>query len=338
MSWCQVLTFVQRRTLAMVKLGGTLLVCLLANVALADCAITGSSTASFGNINSLDIASAAKTLAVNDSGLRCGAPTLLGLLADDIAEATITSSGNSQLVNAASGDRIPYQVFADPTFTQQLTFGTKYDYYNSYILSLLGILTVGSGNNTFPMYFRTVPAGLNVSAGTYTDTLTVNWNWYVCVVKLGSLCIGRSTGTSSVTITVNLTILNDCVIIAPTLNFGSAPLVSGFQPVGNTIDIRCTKNSAYNVGLSDGSNASGGQRRMKSGSNFLNYEIYKGTSAGSRWGSAGAERRSSATADTNPAAYNGITGQGFKYHAVIPSQSTPPAGVYTDTIIVDVQF
>ncbi|MFH4568901.1 spore coat protein U domain-containing protein [Vibrio diabolicus] len=36
---------------------------------------------------------------------------------------------------------------------------------------------------------------------------------------------------------------------------------------------------------------------------------------------------------------DGITPQNFNYRAeIITSQTTPPAGTYTDSIIVDVQF
>ncbi|MES2626745.1 MAG: spore coat U domain-containing protein [Pseudomonadota bacterium] len=304
----------------------------------AACVITGPSTTSFGNVSSLDVAAVVKNTSAPDAGLECGPPTILGLLGADIAEATVLSTNNAGLVNA-SGDRIPYQIFADSPLTQAITPGVAYDYYNSYILSLLGIITVGSTNKKMPMYFRTVPTGLNVSAGLYTDTLTINWNWSVCIVRVLSACVGKSEGTNSVTMTLNLTITNDCLITAPAVNFGSSPLVSGFPALTQTITIRCTRNSAFNVGLDNGSNFLTTQRRMKSGSNFLNYELYKGSAVGSRWGMNGLERRSSGDAEINPGIYDGVTGLGFRYHAVIPAQqTTPPAGAYTDTIILDVQF
>ena len=97
------------------------------------------------------------------------------------------------------------------------------------------------------------------------------------------------------TLTVNLTVSNDCTITAPNIAFGSAPVISAFTPVtGQTINLACTKGSAYTVGLSDGQNpvSVGGRRRMISGSNYLAYDIFK--SAGTtRWGSVGAARRAS---------------------------------------------
>lgn len=81
--------------------------------------------------------------------------------------------------------------------------------------------------------------------------------------------------------------------------------------------------------------------RQGSTANYLNYEIYRGSSVSAgRWGSAvAAERRSSASADSNPGVYDTATLQGYTYRAVIdPAQTTPVAGNYTDTVIVDIVF
>ncbi len=69
-----------------------------------------------------------------------------------------------------------------------------------------------------------------------------------------------------------MTVSNDCVITAPNISFGSAPVISAFATVtGQTINLACTKGSAYTVGLSDGQHpvSAGGRRQMISGSNYL---------------------------------------------------------------------
>lgn len=75
----------------------------------------------------------------------------------------------------------------------------------------------------------------------------------------------------------------DCMITAPDIDFGSSPLVAGFEPVSQVISLTCTKNSSFSIGLNDGLNASGGQRRMISSGHYLEYEIYK-SSTMERWG------------------------------------------------------
>lgn len=81
---------------------------------------------------------------------------------------------------------------------------------------------------------------------------------------------------------------------------------------------------------------------MISGTNYLAYDIFK--SAGTtRWGSVGAARRDSSTAEINPG--NGLgTGVGvgsqvYNYNAKIyTDQTTPPAGTYIDNVVLDVNF
>lgn len=104
--------------------------------------------------------------------------------------------------------------------------------------------------------------------------------------------------------------------------------------------IACTKGSAYTVGISDGQNpvSVGGQRRMVSGSNFLNYDIFKSATT-TRWGSVSTARRASSTAEVNPGNGLGTGSQVFNYNAAIyTNQTTPPAGTYVDNVVLDVAF
>ena len=97
----------------------------------------------------------------------------------------------------------------------------------------------------------------------------------------------------------------------------------------------CSKGSTYTVGLSNGSYVNGTQRQMASGANRLSYEIYKGTSS-NRWGPSGTDRYSSASATS--VSTDGVT-RGYNYTArILTTQTTPPAGNYTDSVVVDVSF
>lgn len=161
-----------------------------------------------------------------------------------------------------------------------------------------------------------------------TDNTTITDNVPVVV------CVQSGNGSADMAVT--LTVTNDCsTISAPAVNFDSAPLVQNFKSVSQSIAITCTKGSTYTVGVSNGSNATGNVRRMKSGNNYMNYEIYKSNGT-NRWGSLGTERWASA-------ASSGLSSDGllrnFNYVAkVLTSQPTPPAGAYTDTLVVDVAF
>lgn len=222
-------------------------------------------------------------------------------------------------------------------------------------LSSLSIVSLFAGtNNSIPIYFRTT-ATAGLRAGTYTGFVDLRWYHSVCSLGVAAcLAYSNSPGFvrplpplvpldwgsgTAVRVNVELRIANDCIITAPTLDFGSAPLVGRFDPVTRTILIRCSTDAAYSVGLDDGSHPAGAQRRMQSGGNFLAYEIYKTATSSDRWGAAGAARRPSASADANAGVYDSLTAQAFTYRAeILSGQATPPAGNYSDRIRIDVEF
>ncbi|MDX1356320.1 MAG: spore coat U domain-containing protein [Halomonas venusta] len=317
--------------------GATLLALLWVTPTAWACTISPSTSANFGNISSFAIANTPHdTSAQPNAGAVCQGSVLgLAVVSNQWIRATVTSANQGELVNAASGDTVPFRIFALASENEEIFLNTTYNYFNPVLIDLLGLLGGQSAN--IPMEFRTQPTP-NIAAGTYTDTLSVNWNWRIC--NLGALvCLNFRTGSGTSTINLNLTVTPDCTIQAPDLNFGSSPLIAGFDPVTQTIDITCTKGSDYSVGLSDGQHPAANIRRMENNSHYLEYQLYKGTTGNDRWGNTGSERRPSSLADTNPGTPSGITSQGFTYRGdILPGQNTPPAGTYTDMIVVDVIF
>ncbi|MDK2760920.1 MAG: spore coat U domain-containing protein [Sphingopyxis sp.] len=240
-------------------------------------------------------------------------------------------------------------------YTASLTSGgTPLAVGNVLDLSSLSLVSLFSGtSNSVPIFFRTsTTAGLR--AGTYSGFIDLRWYYSVCSVGV-AVCLSYSSspglirpalgpvtnwGTGvPVRVNVELKVENDCVITAPNVAFGSAPLAASFNPVTRTILIRCSAGAAYTVGLNDGDNAVGGVRRMRSGTNYLRYEIYKTAASTDRWGGVGTARRSSASADTNAGIYDSATTQGYTYRAaILPGQTAIPVGDYNDRIRIDVVF
>lgn len=307
-----------------------------AGSAWALCSAVASAPADFGSVNSTLVRTAIQTASSTNAGLQCTGSLLSLLTSTDHVYATITSS-TSGLVGP-TGDIINYTLYANNSTSYPITRGVAFDFARNSILDLLGLLG-SSTPKTVPLYMRTV-IGSNVAAGVYTETLNVAWSWDYCSgIGIGAICLGRDIGSGTRTLVVNLTVTNDCQITAPTISFGSAPVVAGFGTVSQSVSLSCTKGSAYTVGLNDGENVSGGRRRMKStAGNYLAYDIFK--SAGTvRWGSLTTARRSSSDADVNPGNGTGTGSQVFNYNAkVYTDQATPPAASYVDNVILDVQF
>jgi len=306
---------------------------------MAACSVVTTAPASFGSISSMTVRTAAQTSSTANAGLSCTSALISLLVSSDHFYATVTSAQSGMV--GPTGDVIGYTLYGNNSSSYPITRGTQFDFGGSGgIAQALGLIA-GPGTKTVPLYLSSI-TGSNVAAGLYTETLNIAWNWNYCSgIGIGGVCLGRDIGNAVATLTVSMIVTNDCQITAPNISFGSAPVISGFTAVtGQTINIACTKGSAYTVGLSDGQNplSAGGRRRMISGSNYLAYDIFK--SAGTtRWGSVGAARRASSTAEVNPGNGSGTGSQVFNYNAKIYSdQTTPPAGTYLDNVVLDVGF
>jgi spore coat protein U-like protein len=249
-----------------------------------------------------------------------GTPTLQAKITSATTGLTLKNTGNTSIT-------IPYAIttVGGGSYTQGLL-----------LIDLNGINAVSLlSNNSATITIKiTTQAGANVPAGTYTDNITVNWTYAnICEgVAVGSACVGNNrSGNVDRTLTVQLIVINDCTITAPDIQFGSAPLPSAFPTVSQSISLTCTKGMTYTVGLDPGGYINGTRRQMASGTNRLQYNIFKPDL--SVWGSVGTAR----AAGLSPA--DGQTLQVIPYTATVyPDQPVVPAGTYSDSVKVDVQF
>lgn len=328
-----------RRLLAALALAGGA----IANPGTAHACTTSTTSIDLGDHSSYAVAAATQT-GSGSAGLQC-----------DILLAALTTHYVGLQVDASTfrltgpgGAQIAYAASLTPNGAP-LTVG------NFQNLSSLSLVSLFAGtNSSIPIYIR-ASATPALRAGTYSGFVDLRWYYSVCALG-AAVCLSHSaspgfvrpvplitpinwgTGTA-VRVNIELRVENDCVITAPDLDFGQAPLVGAFDPVTRTILIRCSAGAAYSVGLDDGDHAAGGIRRMQNGSNFLNYEIYKSPASPDRWGDIGAARRSSSGAEVGAGTYDSVTTQSYSYRAaILPGQITPPQGSYSDTIRVDVDF
>lgn len=305
----------------------------LSGAAQATCTVT-LGNAAFGSRTASAINAAQQNTSAN---LQLNCTTALALLTNDSVtmtyQAADNSSGNRALLkNTANSDTISLILCTQINCASpgETAIGGSYTWNASTLLGLL------SGNNyTLPLYLFTV-AGQNISAGTYQATLTLRINYSICQTGAAGVCLSAQTGTQTLPMVVTLSVSNDCnTIVAPTVSFGSAPLVKNFNAISQSIAITCSKGSVYTVGLNNGSYANGNVRNMASGNNRLSYEIYKENST-SRWGVSGSERWASAASSLVSA--DGLL-RTFNYTArVLTTQTTPAVGSYSDTVVVDVAF
>lgn len=290
---------------------------------------TGSTTMTFTPSSSYDVQAGTIAQVSGSAGLTCTGSTL-SLLGSSYAKATVTSANGFRLASGG-GDTLPYQASADAAGTQAFTQGKTIDYTNSSLVALLG----GNAGNFTASLFTKLTAAPNVAAGTYSDTLTVNWDYKICSgIQIAGVCVGYEQATVVTTVTITLVVGKDCRISAPNVSFGTAALVSQFTPVSQAVLVDCTKGSTYFVSFSNGSAGSARPwRAMKnSAGDSLQYNIYRSDGA-TIWDESNKLAGTAAgTGGTTPTQIQSYVAK------VNPSQPTPPVGSYADTVSVIITF
>ena len=148
-------------------------------------------------------------------------------------------------------------------------------------------------------------------------------------------------GTATGNLTVQITITASCSINAATLTFpstaGTALLTAAVQ-ASTTVSVTCTNGSPYAIGMGNGLNASGNQRRMINGASYLPYNLYTDSGYLDAWTTAS----SSTTCTTsNSCALGAGTGsaQSVNIYGAVPITAIAPApGAYSDTVLMTITY
>jgi spore coat protein U-like protein len=154
------------------------------------------------------------------------------------------------------------------------------------------------------------------------------------------LAAGTAAAASSASsFAVSASVVAQCAITTTPLSFGTYdPIVANkTAPLDATgsVTITCTQGAAATIGLDPGTNgafATGTTRAMKTGSNYLSYEIYQNSGRTTVWGNAGGGL-------LTPAAAPSFAPRAFTIYGRIPAGRDVPAGsLYTDTVRATVNF
>lgn len=153
-----------------------------------------------------------------------------------------------------------------------------------------------------------------------------------CLLQSVELSLATTTVTTSFTVQIQL--VNTCTVTTPpTLNFGgSVGILSASIPATTTFSVTCTTGAPYTVGLDagGGSGATVAARKMTFSGNTVTYSLYTDAGHGTVWGN---------TAPTDTVGFTGTGGaDNYTIFGLVPAQTTPPAGTYTDTITLSVIY
>jgi len=191
-------------------------------------------------------------------------------------------------------------------------------------------------------YYGVIPGGQqSVVPGSYTEYMaqvaTQNLQ-YGSLSSAGSCPIGSY--TSGFSFTVYATVITNCNVQSGTLVFPSSSILSANVTATGSISVQCTNTTPYSVSLGSGNYASGSQRRMYSAatSAYVSYDLYTDSGFSNAWSTT-----TSATSCTGGSGtcYLG-TGSGayqsVPVYGLVPPQTSPKAGSYSDSVVVTVTY
>ena len=143
-----------------------------------------------------------------------------------------------------------------------------------------------------------------------------------------------SAATATGTLTVQATVSDACSVADTALTFGAVNPTAGVViPVTTNVSVTCTLGTSFSVGLGDGSNVTGGNRRLRRGAttDYLRYELYKDLLMTSRFGDSGASDRATGLG-------LGVGATPIVIYGAIPASQTAASGSYADSVQITLYY
>ncbi|MFT4076659.1 MAG: hypothetical protein QM647_14140 [Asticcacaulis sp.] len=193
------------------------------------CTTTASRTNTVGPYSPAAVKAGKVPAISNLAGINCPT-TVLVLLSNNYIRATFSSQNNFLLKPASGTDSISYTASIDSNGTYPITQGATIDYMQNNVLNLLGLL--GGSSADLPFYIKPTSTSL-VAGNTYTDLISVTWDWYLCTINLAGACIGtvdKSTTPVTTQIRINLTVTPNPPVVVSTSTVTWDPINNTSNP------------------------------------------------------------------------------------------------------------
>jgi spore coat protein U-like protein len=142
-------------------------------------------------------------------------------------------------------------------------------------------------------------------------------------------------GTTNSNIAVSATVNAQCTVTTAAVAFGAYnSLGSADNDATGSLNVTCTNGAAWTAaaGAGTGTGATIAGRKMKSGSNLLNYGLYTDSARTTVWGDGTSSTQTVGTTGSGSA-------QAITIYGRVPGgQSSAPVGSYADTVSVTIAF
>lgn len=200
-----------------------------------------------------------------------------------------------------------------------------------------GLLTGGDPvNYTDTIYGRVLAGQSTAIPASYTNNYASVDTAITINQQLGNTPPGECSEDQRASLgsfTVSANVVKKCTVTASSLDFSTNPgLLNNTVDSSTTLSVQCSKTTPYHVGLGAGQNSSGNinARQMAQGASRVGYQLYRDAARTQVWGDT-------VGTDTVTGTGDGST-QSLTVYGRVPPQTTPPAGTYSDTVVVTVTY
>ncbi|MGA2043802.1 MAG: spore coat protein U domain-containing protein [Roseiarcus sp.] len=303
----------------------------------ANAALTCSIGAAGGNYGSVDVLTGAAATASATFTISCtgGTAGQIAILCTEFGQGSPNASSSVRYMGNGAATTIHelYTSAALTTVWGSWGYGTAAYGSGGYAWDP-SIASDGTATATFTVYGQFKGSQTTAVPGTYTWTNSTPVLTYAQAAT-GTPCTTKPTGSKTATAGASnwtVTVIANCYIGTAPIAFGTVGLLSSAVTAIGYFGTNCSNTWPYTMSLSAGSGpgATVTTRYMTNGASTVAYSLYQNSGYTTVWGST-------IGTDTMSSTGTGAV-QLFTIYGKAPSQSTPPPGSYSDTVVATITF
>ncbi|PTE00398.1 Csu type fimbrial protein [Pandoraea apista] len=252
-------------------------------------------------------------------------------------KACLALNASQPLSLSNAGNAITFGLFTDSAFSN--TWGTAPS--SAIAITMTRPLLGGTLTQNVNFYGRIAAAQTTVptsgSSNTVYTRVFTSGEMSLQYASYGLLspapaCGSAMTAAPGTPFNAGVTVINNCTIAAANITFATQSALTRPVAGAGQLTVQCTNNDAFRVSLSAGLLGTVTSRSMTgpTGSR-VSYQLYLDSGYATIWGDG-----TSGTSQLS-AVGTGIV-QFIPIYALVPSQSTPAPGIYTDSVTATIQF
>jgi spore coat protein U-like protein len=156
------------------------------------------------------------------------------------------------------------------------------------------------------------------------------------LIAMATIAAPLFAAQQSANLNVTASVAANCTITTTPVAFGAYDPVNVNSATdllaSGSVNVACTKGTPATIDLGNGGNFAVGTRRMGSGSDFLNYSLFKDAARTQLWGSG--------IAGGSTAAYNAATknSTSVSVFGTVPQAQDVTVGNYADVVVATINY